>query len=728
MSSLAFGGPSINELLSNVSIPASVCLPLINPEAVQKAFGTLFDTVRKQDELLRAAKEQMAATVQHNTKMEQRVAQLEKFVHVLGMATRVNQQVLGIESDAETVFSSVGLPLAPAAGGLAEAVAESGQAQDMWGKANNSNVKKELVQQRWGRMRALARIRRSMNEEQATLGQLEMEAFNARILQTVTKEIEEFSMMDTALRDRKIAETKTVCLSEASAATAALRDAVAKEKEVYQEQLSGHTGQLVRAEQAIQTLQMQVEITSKAAERAQEAGTAAGEAAGRAAREAADAAAKGAADMAALDAEAAAKAAEEEAARLQAIEDAKNQPLEAPPLTTAQIMEHVQVRVNEIVNEHMGDKFAADKLAQKAALALREVQQLKEPFAKMERELEQCSAQTAELREGKLDVEEVKQLEDRFRAAQERQRDKFAKETAALLRKMEVSVTGLDYAAQEMNKVLVDKADASDINSLRRQIHELANAAPPPMDDSEISGALSVHRCLSCNQSLTGPSSDGNLVLHNRFPAAAPPTILPPKGRSQAAVSPLENRPQSAVSASGGATVAPWEDTEGFRVTVQAPEARRVAVQRDVSPVYDGRRPHSSAVQRNASPINTNGRPHSSAVQRRASPRHGFSSQDSRQSGPAGYGGYTKRPLTALEHRSSLGKNRPVSAMQPTAHMRLPGQAGMPSGLNAEGVVSSTAPFAKRPMSGLPKRPVSAMQHVSVVGPIADTRPLSAMQ
>ena len=36
---------------------------------------------------------------------------------------------------------------------------------------------------------------------------------------------------------------------------------------------------------------------------------------------------------------------------------------------------------------------------------------------------------------------------------QERQRDKFAKETAALLRKMEVSVTGLDYAAQEMNKV-----------------------------------------------------------------------------------------------------------------------------------------------------------------------------------------------------------------------------------------------------------------------------------
>ena len=62
-------------------------------------------------------------------------------MHVLGMATRVNQQVLGIESDAETVFSSVGLPLAPAAGGLAEAVAESGQAQDMWGKANNSNVK-----------------------------------------------------------------------------------------------------------------------------------------------------------------------------------------------------------------------------------------------------------------------------------------------------------------------------------------------------------------------------------------------------------------------------------------------------------------------------------------------------------------------------------------------------------------------------------------------------------
>lgn len=200
------------------------------------------------------------------------------------------------------------------------------------------------------------------------------------------------------------------------------------------------------------------QITSKAAERAQAAGTAAGEAAGRAAREAADAAAKGAADMAALDAEAAAKAAEEEAARLQAVEDSKNQPLEAPPLTTAQIMEHVQVppvclalihrycvsfiatvslnscycvlqlslchqydaintmpsiqsgpyspfclsltvssivsqlcstggrscvevmsclllqvRVNEIVNEHMGDKFAADKLAQKAALALREV-------------------------------------------------------------------------------------------------------------------------------------------------------------------------------------------------------------------------------------------------------------------------------------------------------------------------------------------------------------------
>ena len=64
MSSLAFGGPSISELLSNVSIPASVCLPLINPEAVspctpqlstkhrvsqvQKAFGTLFETVKKQ--------------------------------------------------------------------------------------------------------------------------------------------------------------------------------------------------------------------------------------------------------------------------------------------------------------------------------------------------------------------------------------------------------------------------------------------------------------------------------------------------------------------------------------------------------------------------------------------------------------------------------------------------------------------------------------------------------
>ena len=57
------------------------------------------------------------------------------------MATRVNQQVLGIESGAETVFSSVGLPLAPAAGGLAEAVAEGGQAQDTWGKANDSNVK-----------------------------------------------------------------------------------------------------------------------------------------------------------------------------------------------------------------------------------------------------------------------------------------------------------------------------------------------------------------------------------------------------------------------------------------------------------------------------------------------------------------------------------------------------------------------------------------------------------
>ena len=42
-------------------------------------------------------------------------------------------------------------------------------------------------------------------------------------------------------------------------------------------------------------------------------------------------------------------------------------------LSTEQIMEHVRIRATEICNEHIGDKFASDKLAEQAKLALNEV-------------------------------------------------------------------------------------------------------------------------------------------------------------------------------------------------------------------------------------------------------------------------------------------------------------------------------------------------------------------
>ena len=69
-------GPSVNELLSNVSIPASVCLPLVNPEAVHGAFTTLFEQVRSQAEELAATKRSMEAVNEENRTLSRRVLQV----------------------------------------------------------------------------------------------------------------------------------------------------------------------------------------------------------------------------------------------------------------------------------------------------------------------------------------------------------------------------------------------------------------------------------------------------------------------------------------------------------------------------------------------------------------------------------------------------------------------------------------------------------------------------
>lgn len=251
---------------------------------------------------------------------------------------------------------------------------------------------------------------------------------------------------------------------------------------------------------------------------------------------------------------------------------------------------------------------------------------------------------------------------------------------AEVVAQMETSMSALNSAAGDIQMILADKADASDLQALQSEIRQhVSNPANTP----DNSGALSVQRCLSCNQSLQRPSSlEGAQALHNRFTAAPPSHLLPPKSRPQSAMAP----PGSAGLFPKHASK-PWpSDIEPSDLPLQLEEDREI---------------HQIMQHRHERVNRVTMRPSSSMQHRSRGPQ----ARD--------------RPLTALEHRQHQPGRvdhladrsiRSTSAQghaerRPTpVHTRQIGTPqAAPDTLCPEGVVSTTMPFTKRTeFAGIP--------------------------
>jgi len=280
-------------------------------------------------------------------------------------------------------------------------------------------------------------------------------------------------------------------------------------------------------------------------------------------------------------------------------------------------------------------------------------------------------------------------LEKSFADAQEQQSHRFTSEIGLVLSQMEMSVSGLDKAASDVNQVLLNKADKQDLLDLRGEVEQMLGG-DGGRNQKDVSGALAVQRRLSGNQSLQKPSTlDENLIFHNKFPAAPPPAILPPRSRPQSAMANgLVPQPVYNMAAHKG-----WNENAPVRLegdSYASPgEPAMKGEHREQRQVHN----HPAVRERAAL------RPSSSLQHRSRGLQHGNSRAD--------------RPLTALDHRQpqhSRGLNpNGVNARSVSATRTASPQAE--NLLAPEGVVSTTMQFTKRPDSVGPLRgrPLSAL-------------------
>jgi len=83
--------------------------------------------------------------------------------------------------------------------------------------------------------------------------------------------------------------------------------------------------------------------------------------------------------------------------------------------STEQIMEHVRVRVIDLVNEHIGDKFATDRRLEEAMQAVEAMPQLQSEITTMRESFNDAADSISELSKSKVDCGMLESQQDAFK-------------------------------------------------------------------------------------------------------------------------------------------------------------------------------------------------------------------------------------------------------------------------------------------------------------------------
>jgi len=110
--------------------------------------------------------------------------------------------------------------------------------------------------------------------------------------------------------------------------------------------------------------------------------------------------------------------------------------------TTEQIMEHVRVRVVDLVNEHIGDKFATDHRLERAMRAVEVMPEVQDELQEVRRFCQEALVATRDLETRKVDRSILQSHQAAFAAGQEQLSQHLTDEINSVLSKMEASAGG----------------------------------------------------------------------------------------------------------------------------------------------------------------------------------------------------------------------------------------------------------------------------------------------
>lgn len=299
-------------------------------------------------------------------------------------------------------------------------------------------------------------------------------------------------------------------------------------------------------------------------------------------------------------------------------------PIEGSGPSTAQIMEHVKVRVIDLVNEHIGDKFATDRRLEEAMRCVEAMPEIEIELREVKSLCREAIESQKDLYDSKVDVATLQSHQEAFAAGQEQLSQHFSDDISSVLGKLQGVSGGFQVLHDSISDLVAAKADRGELEVIKRLLRE--------QDSNRVASPLSV-KCLSCHQTLP--------IDPVKTPGGSLPVGALPEPRPNLTVERMRDRsPPRQLIASAGRPGSALTSSFGGQSSnlslrphsaVGTPSTMRRSQMKAASRSYNQNRPHSAMGGGMGS---EEGRPHSAmADQNRPPEGHSYDAHHQQHGG-----------------------------------------------------------------------------------------------